>query len=65
MMKKLNFFQSLSVTGLILSFAAQMMLLLVGKEVKTIWALYPTWIFVFLLGTAFRFFGSNDHHHHD
>jgi hypothetical protein len=38
----------------------------VGKSVADMWALYPTWAGVFLLGTVIRLLdnGEEEHHHH-
>jgi len=64
-MKNFNGFQTLAVVGLITSVIVQLVLLIVDKEVKTVWALYPCWIFVFLFGMFIkRFVKEDDHHHH-
>jgi hypothetical protein len=62
---ELNALQTISVTGVIVCLLAQIGLYLIGKTVDTFWAVYPTWVVVFLLGTLLRFFaGPDDHHHH-
>ncbi len=59
-----NAFQTLSIVGLIFSAIVQIALILIGKKVHTVWALYPTWAFVFIFGYILkRFFPDNDHHH--
>jgi L-asparagine transporter-like permease len=64
-MNNLNGFQSLSIVGLVFSVIVQITLLLIDKKVDTVWALYPTWIFVFIFGYLLkRFSKEEDHHHH-
>jgi hypothetical protein len=60
----LNTMQMLAVTGIIISLFAQLILLLVGKEVHNFWAVYPTWVGVFGIGSLFKHFGPAAHHHH-
>jgi hypothetical protein len=64
-MKNLNLFQSLAVVGLIFSVIVHVILLIIDKKVSTIWALYPTWIFVFIFGYIIKIThkGGDDHHH--
>lgn len=62
-MKDLNAFQTLSVVGLIFSFIVQMLLILIGKEVAHVWALYPTWIFVFFCGFLLKKFSKEEDYH--
>lgn len=63
-MKNLNGFQTLSVVGLIFSVIVQLTLLVIGKKVHTIWALYPTWIFVFIFGTILKKYVKEEEHSH-
>lgn len=64
-MNNLNGFQSLSIVGLVFSVIVQITLLIIDKKVDTVWALYPTWIFVFIFGYLLkRFSKEEDHHHH-
>jgi hypothetical protein len=63
-MKELNAFQTLSVVGIIFSVVVQLSLMIIDKKVNTIWALYPTWAFVFIFGFLLKKFSKGDHHHH-
>lgn len=62
---QLNMLQTLSVTGIIVSFVAQFGLQVIEKQVDTFWAVYPTWIFVFAVGTMFRFFRNDEEDLHE
>ncbi|MCS6822952.1 MAG: hypothetical protein NZ529_01560 [Cytophagaceae bacterium] len=64
-MHHLNGIQAISVVGIIFGVFCQAMLFIIGKKVDTMWALYPTWIAVFIMGTLVRYFskGDDDHHH--
>ena len=57
---ELNALQSISVTGVITSLLAQGFLLLLDKTVSTFWALYPSWVVIFLLGSLVRAYRSHD-----
>jgi hypothetical protein len=62
-----NFIQSLAFTGLVVSLASQLGLLLLGKDVPLFWIVYIVWAAVFAAGTAQRIWGKpeeDDHHHH-
>jgi len=63
-MQSLNGFQTLSIIGVVFSIFCQVILLIVGKQVTDMWALYPTWAFIFLLGTVIRLLDKGDGHHH-
>lgn len=63
-MKNLNAFQTISIVGLIFSVIVQITLMLIDKKVDTIWALYPTWAFVFLFGYILKKYTKEDDHHH-
>jgi hypothetical protein len=65
-MYSMNGFQTLSVIGVVFSIFCQTILLFTGKTVEDMWALYPTWAAVFILGTIIRLLdkGNDDHHHH-
>jgi hypothetical protein len=64
-MNNLNGFQSLSIVGLIFSVIVQIILILINKHVDTVWALYPTWVLVFILGFIIKkLTKEGDHHHH-
>ena len=64
-MQSLNGFQTISIIGVGFSIFCQGALLLVGKNVEDMWALYPTWAAVFILGTVIRLLDKgHDHDHH-
>lgn len=63
-MHSMNGFQTMSLIGLGFSVFCQGALLLVGKTVADMWALYPTWAFVFLVGTVIRLLDKGEEHHH-
>ncbi len=63
-MKDLNALQAISVCGIIFSVAAQLLLIIFGKHVDKIWALYPTWIVVFIIGTILKKYLKQEDHHH-
>jgi len=61
----MNGFQTISIIGVGFSIFCQGMLLLVGKTVNDMWALYPTWAAIFILGTVIRLLDKGeDYHHH-
>lgn len=65
-MQSMNGFQTISIIGVCFSVFCQGLLLLVDKTVTDMWALYPTWAAVFIIGTIIRFLdkgGDHDHHH--
>ena len=65
-MNTMNGFQTISIIGVCFSIFCQLLLLLVGKTVTDMWALYPTWAAIFIIGTIIRLLdkGEDDHHHH-
>lgn len=65
-MKNLNVIQTLSVTGIVFSIIVHIILTLINKHIDFIWALYPTWVIVFIIGYIFRVLqkDEDDHHHH-
>ena len=65
-MRHWNALQSISFVGIIFSIIVQIALLIIDKKVETLWALYPTWIVIFVIGTLFKYFSKpeEDHHHH-
>jgi hypothetical protein len=63
-MKNLNLFQSLAVVGLIFSVVVHIILLIINKKISTIWALYPTWVFVFIFGYVIKIMGKGEDHSH-
>lgn len=63
----LNFFQTIAVTGLCTTAAAQIGLMLIDKQVENFWMLYPSFAAMFLLGSVIKYFHLDqvdDHHHH-
>ncbi|WMJ71575.1 hypothetical protein RCC89_00090 [Cytophagaceae bacterium ABcell3] len=62
--QSLNLFQTLAMLGIIFSIAAQFILSLINKHVDNFWAVYPTWIFVFIFGTIVKKYVKPDDHHH-
>jgi predicted tellurium resistance membrane protein TerC len=63
-MHSLNGFQTISIIGLAFSLFCQGALILVGKTVTDMWALYPTWAAVFLFGTIVKLLIKEEEHHH-
>ncbi|HSZ25739.1 MAG TPA: hypothetical protein VK766_08485 [Cytophagaceae bacterium] len=63
-MQSMNGFQTISIIGVGFSIFCQGLLLLVGKNVEDMWALYPTWAAVFILGTIIRLIDKGEDHHH-
>jgi L-asparagine transporter-like permease len=43
-------FQIIAVVGIVTALLVQGLLILVGKDVARMWALYPCWIFFFTIG---------------
>jgi len=62
-MKDLNGIQSLSVVGIIFSIFVQITLLCIDKHIPNIWALYPSWAFIFFIGYLVKKFGNDDEDH--
>ena len=67
-MKDFNAFQTLAVFGIIFSVIVQVTLWVIEKNIPNVWALYPTWVGVFILGLIIKKFVKYDddpsHHHH-
>ena len=59
---QLNMFQSIAISGIILSIASQLGLLIMDKQVDKFWLVYAIWISVFTLSS---FIKMNDDHSHD
>jgi uncharacterized membrane protein YbhN (UPF0104 family) len=63
----LNTIQSIAITGLVISFVAQIGLLIVGREINHFWYLYPSWVIIFGIGALLKQFApaphDHDHHH--
>jgi hypothetical protein len=65
LMNTMNGFQTISIIGICFSVFCQILLLIVGKSVADMWALYPTWAAIFIIGTVLRLLDKGeDHHHH-
>ena len=62
-MKDLNALQAISVCGIIFGVVAQLLLAIFHKHVDNIWALYPTWVFVFIIGTILKKYLKHEDHH--
>jgi len=60
-----NFFQSISLTGLVVSIFAQTGLFLLEKKVEHFWWVYIIWVVVFVVSSFFPASDPHDHHHHD
>ena len=63
-MHSLNGFQTMSLIGFAFSLFCQGSLILVGKNVTDMWALYPTWAAVFIIGTIVKLVVKEEEHHH-
>jgi hypothetical protein len=65
-MRKLNAFHTISITGIVLSLFAQLLLMLFDKTIPHFWYLYPTWVLVFLFGYLWNVIDKDkgDGHHH-
>ena len=63
-MRKLNAFHTISITGIVLSLFAQLLLLIFGKDVTNFWYVYPTWALVFLFGYVWNVIDKDDGHDH-
>ncbi len=60
----LTLIQTIAVTGLVVSGAAEIGMYFTHKTVPNFWMLYPIWAGVFIVGTLIRVYGSPDDHHH-
>lgn len=64
-----NAFQTLAVFGIIFSVIVQIVLFFINKKIENVWALYPTWGVVFIIGTIIKRYvkydddHSHNHHH--
>ncbi|SFC15884.1 hypothetical protein SAMN05421780_103114 [Flexibacter flexilis DSM 6793] len=61
---ELNLLQALSVTGIVVSSVAQLGLQVLDKHVEKFWALYPTWVAVFIFGTILRYLRNDSEEAH-
>jgi K+-transporting ATPase A subunit len=61
--------QSISLLGIVLSAVSQFGLMIAEKTVENFWAIYPSWIVIFIIGTIIRVMRkdtiAHHHHHHD
>ena len=63
---QLNLFQSLALSGIVLSVASQLGLLIMDKQVDRFWLVYAIWMAVFALSSFIKVDGDHDHgHDHD
>ncbi len=60
---ELNIFQTLALTGLIVSTFSHVGLTLMDKQVDRFWAVYVVWLAVLTLSTLIRSEGDDEHHH--
>lgn len=63
-MSKLNAFHTISITGIVFSVFAQVLLWIFAKQIVNFWYLYPTWVLVFLFGYLWNVIDKDDDHHH-
>ena len=63
-MQSMNGFQTISIIGICFSIFCQGLLMLIGKSVTDMWALYPTWAAVFIAGTIIRLLDKGEGGHH-
>ena len=63
---QLNLFQSLALSGIVLSVASQLGLLIMDKQVDRFWLVYAIWMAVFALSSFIKVDGDHEHDHdHD
>ena len=63
---QLNLFQTMAITGVVLSLASQIGLLVMDKQVNNFWLVYAIWTTVFALSSFIKVGDDHDHHHgHD
>lgn len=63
-MRQLNAFHTISITGIVFSLFAQLLLLIFDKEITNFWYLYPTWALVFLFGYLWNVIDKDQGHGH-
>ncbi len=63
-MLKLNAFHTISITGIVFSLFAHLLLLIFDKDITHFWYLYPTWVLVFLFGYLWNVIDKKDEHGH-
>lgn len=64
LLNNLNLFQTLAFVGLIFTVVTHIILLVIEKSVNNFWALYPTWVLVFLFGSIVKKYIKDEDHHH-
>ncbi|QMU28814.1 hypothetical protein [Adhaeribacter radiodurans] len=66
--REMNSYQFIAVVGLIMTFAAHIILLLTDKHIASYNALYVCWVGVFIVGAIINYNTKPDdhhgHHHH-
>jgi len=64
--KEMNSYQYIAVVGLVMTFAANLILLYLQKDIQTFWALYACWSALFVVGSIVNFNSNPEegHHHH-
>lgn len=65
--QEMNSYQFIAATGFVMTLAAHIILLLIGKSIENFAALYICWVVFFSLGTIANLRDNNEdsgHHHH-
>lgn len=62
--KEMNSYQYIAAVGLVMTLAANIILLYLQKDIQTFWALYACWISLFIIGTIVNFNSKPDEDHH-
>jgi len=64
--KEMNSYQYIAVVGLVMTLAANLILLYLDKSIPSFWALYACWSALFVIGSIVNYNSKPDegHHHH-
>ena len=64
--KEMNSYQYIAAVGLVMTFAANIILIYLQKDIPTFWALYACWTALFVVGSIVNFNSKPEegHHHH-
>ena len=63
-LRAMNSFQVIALTGLVMTAIAQLILMLIGKEIPSFELLYPCWLVLYIGGLLRNIFAKPDDHHH-